>query len=400
MGNIAVGLYRQDYDYREDIGGSGEDQSLGPLGHHRDLTTGKDLVFVSSENATEVEVTSFPLERGDTLTDHAFIKPREISLTIFCSNRRSEALLEIYTILINILQDRALLTYVSPEGIAYADLLISSLSMPQEAPFPRSSHISLKLKQLDFGLSHNPLEGVTRVLNRLDPLTKTKSYEYNYLRTGNVAEANLLGFSLYDSRDASNNDTVEAVTEQLGSLDDLDAKMRERDANLSQAGLSDSSDEDIAGDTIAETAKFLTDFGLPKKAGFSYKGGNYTLQMKYSSHLETWYADLYQAGQIQLSSFLVSPGMDLVSCYNLDTDFSSIFVNIPIWNTDSYEKGLESSLLAFERDSQKKSCPCCLILFDDEKSARRYFDAICSSYSRENLSQFFEFDYVEEVMSR
>lgn len=383
MAAIAVGLYRQDYDSSR--------VDTAKREYHDDLTTGEDLVFVSSENASEVEVASFTLEDGSDLTDHAFIKPREISLTIFCSNRHSQALGKIYTTLINIQQDRALLTYISPEGIAYSDLLLASLTVPQEAPFARSSHISLKMKQIDFGGNHDPLKGVSQVLDRLDPLRDGKSYEYNYLRAGNVAEAEVLYFSLYGLRDSKNNSSARAVSEQN---ENLDAKTRT--ASSSQSRTVESGSQN----TIAGSAKFLVDLGLPKTVAFSYRGGSYSLQMKYSAQLEAWYADLYQAGELQVSSFLVVPGLDLVSCYNLDNTFSSLFVSVPLWNTDSYEKGLESSLLAFEQDEQKKCCPCSLIFFDEESMGQKYLSAISSSYFRENLSQFFEFDYTEEVLSK
>ena len=139
-------------------------ESNDPNNNYQDLAIevsgNKNAVVLNESHKMTVEACSQPLENGVALFDHVALNPDELEITIHVSNIDHESKMRypmqvIFSHLKQLQRARVTVTVYTLFEI-YKNMIISSIAVPNEAPFPGRSDITLSLRRIDRIDDSNP----------------------------------------------------------------------------------------------------------------------------------------------------------------------------------------------------------------------------------------------------
>lgn len=107
---------------------------------------------VEEKTTDDLEITSHPVEQGAAVTDHAYKKPAEITLTAFWSNSGPQStgdnyVSEVFDQLLQLQESREPLDVITGKR-AYGNMLIKSISQTTDQSTEHALSTTISLKQI------------------------------------------------------------------------------------------------------------------------------------------------------------------------------------------------------------------------------------------------------------
>ena len=104
-------------------------------------------VTIEESAIDELEVTQHPVQQGAEITDHAFKKPTEVTVTILQAENEDETLAEIYSRVLELQEKREPLDVVTGKR-AYKNMLIRSLRQTTDAHTEHALSLTFTLQEI------------------------------------------------------------------------------------------------------------------------------------------------------------------------------------------------------------------------------------------------------------
>ena len=104
-------------------------------------------VTIEESAIDELEVTQHPVQQGAEITDHAFKKPTEVTVTILQAENEDEPLAEIYARVLELQEKREPLDVVTGKR-AYKNMLIRSLRQTTDAHTEHALSLTFTLQEI------------------------------------------------------------------------------------------------------------------------------------------------------------------------------------------------------------------------------------------------------------
>lgn len=103
-------------------------------------------VTIEEIASDDLEITQHPVQQGATITDHAYIKPSQLSIKVVFSNRTAP-LEEIYKNFLDLQQSRIPFDVITGKRI-YTNMLIKSLSQTNDVQTENMLSINMQLQEI------------------------------------------------------------------------------------------------------------------------------------------------------------------------------------------------------------------------------------------------------------
>lgn len=104
-------------------------------------------VTIEEAAIDELEVTQHPVQQGAEITDHAFKKPVEVTITVLQAENEDEPLSEIYQRIVEMQEKREPLDVVTGKR-AYKNMLITSLRQTTDAHTEFALSLTFTLREI------------------------------------------------------------------------------------------------------------------------------------------------------------------------------------------------------------------------------------------------------------
>lgn len=98
--------------------------------------------IISEQHASGIEITGNPIETGAEVNDHAYVKPKELTLEIGDNNAA-----ETFNALVRFQESRVPFNIVSGFTV-YEDMLIENIDATRDATFSRVLNATISLRQV------------------------------------------------------------------------------------------------------------------------------------------------------------------------------------------------------------------------------------------------------------
>lgn len=106
-------------------------------------------VLKSEQHDFSLNVTNLPLENGANIRDHAFIQPKEITLSFEMVNTDTKDPKSAFDQFKQLLEDRVLVELVT-EHQTYQNMILASFSATHSAPYKSAFAGTLNFKEINF----------------------------------------------------------------------------------------------------------------------------------------------------------------------------------------------------------------------------------------------------------